>query len=351
MKHLTRGHCINSAVIAVGLGLVLMATLGCPPQAIGGRGIRKGRNVRMEKVSYGGWPNCIKLSNGQIELIATTDVGPRIMRFGYVGGQNLLKEYKDQLGKTGGDEWQIYGGHRLWHAPEHAVRTYFLDNSAIKHSWDGKTLKLTQDVETTTGIVKEIEVTLDSKGNHVKVLHRLINTNMWDIEASPWAMSVMAQGGRLILPQEPYRSHPEYLLPARPLVLWHYTDMKDPRWIWGTKYIQLKQNPKVAKKQKAGLLNKVGWGAYYLNGQLFIKRYPYNPEATYPDMGCNTETFTNDEMLEFETLGPLTKIPADGGKVEYVERWSLFKVKVGEDESEIDKKVIPLVKKATKAGI
>ncbi len=351
MRHLTRGRRINSTVTAVGLGLVLMSTLGCPPQAIGGREIRKERNVRMEKVSYGGWPNCIKLSNGQIELIATTDVGPRIMRFGYVGGQNLLKEYKDQMGKTGGDAWRIYGGHRLWHAPEHTVRTYSLDNSAIKHSWDGKTLKLMQDVESTTGIVKEIEITLEAKANRVKVLHRLVNKNQWDIKASPWAMSVMAQGGRLILPQEPFGAHPEFLLPARPLVLWRYTDMKDPRWIWGTKYIQLKQNPKVAKKQKAGLLNKVGWGAYYLNGQLFIKRYPYNPEATYPDMGCNTETFTNDEMLEFETLGPLTKIPADGGKVEYVERWSLFKVKVGEDESEIDKKVLPLVKKSTKAGI
>lgn len=305
----------------------------------------------MEKVSYGGWPNCIKLSNGQIELIATTDVGPRIIRFGYVGGQNLLKEFKDQMGRTGGDSWRSYGGHRLWHAPEDAQRTYHPDNSLIKYSWDGKALKLMQSVESTTGIVKEIEITLEAKANRVKVLHRLVNKNLWDIKASPWAMSVMAQGGRLILPQEPYRSHPEYLLPARPLVLWHYTDMKDPRWIWGTKYIQLKQDPDATTKQKVGLLNKQGWGAYYLNGELFVKHYPYVAGATYPDMGCNTETFTNDEMLEFETLGPLTKIPADGGKVEYVERWSLFKVKVGEGESEIDKKVLPLVKKATKAGI
>ena len=48
----------------------------------------------------------------------------------------------------------------MWHAPEHIVRTYSLDNSPIKHKWDGKTLTLTQDVEPETGIVKEIEVTL-----------------------------------------------------------------------------------------------------------------------------------------------------------------------------------------------
>ncbi|NIP27323.1 MAG: hypothetical protein GWN67_22925, partial [Phycisphaerae bacterium] len=176
--------------------------------------------------------------------------------------------------------------------------------------------------------------------------HRLFNTNMWDIEASCWAMSVMAQGGRLILPREPFGAHPEYLLPARPLVMWQYTDMADPRWTWGTKYIQLKQDPKNAKKQKAGILNKQGWGAYYLKGELFIKQYPYIAGATYPDMGCNTETFTNDEMLEFETLGPLVKIPADNGKIEHVEDWHLFKVKVGEGESDIDKKVLPLLEQA-----
>ena len=31
----------------------------------------------------------------------------------------LFKEYDEQMGKTGGDEWRIYGGHRLWIAPEH----------------------------------------------------------------------------------------------------------------------------------------------------------------------------------------------------------------------------------------
>ena len=36
-----------------------------------------------EKVSYGGWPNCVRLNNGKVELIITTDVGPRVIRFGF----------------------------------------------------------------------------------------------------------------------------------------------------------------------------------------------------------------------------------------------------------------------------
>jgi len=299
-----------------------------------------------EKVKYGGWLNCVRLSNGKAEVIATTDVGPRVIRFGFVGGQNLFHEWKDQLGKTGGDEWRPYGGHRLWHAPEQMPRTYAPDNDPVQYSWDGKTLVLTQKVESSTGIMKQMEITLSPDEPYVKIVHRLVNKNLWDVEAAPWCLTFMAQRGRAIFPMEPYIPHSEYLLPARPLVLWHYTNMRDPRWIWGTRYIQLRQDPTVPPddrgKQKVGMLNKQGWMAYVLNGELFMKRYACDPNATYPDYGCNTEVFTNSDMLELETLGPLGKIPA-GGAVEHVEHWFLFKADVGTEEADIDAKLLPLV--------
>jgi len=48
--------------------------------------------VRVEKVEYKGWHNCYRVTNGEVELIVTGDVGPRVIRFGFVGGQNLFKE-------------------------------------------------------------------------------------------------------------------------------------------------------------------------------------------------------------------------------------------------------------------
>lgn len=300
-----------------------------------------------ERVNYGGWPNCIRLTNGRIELIVTTDVGPRVIRFGFVGGQNLLHEVPEDRGKTGGAEWRPFGGHRLWHAPEQMPRTYAPDNDPVQYAWDGRTLVLTQPTEGSTGIAKQIEITLSPDDNHVKLVHRLVNKNLWDIEAAPWCLTVMAPNGRAIIPQEPYRPHSEYLLPARPLVLWHYTDMRDPRWIWGSRYLQVRQDPAVPKddrgKQKVGLLNKQGWMAYTLGGEVFLKRYRYEPNATYPDYGCNTEVFTNADMLEMETLGPLSKIAA-GGSVEHVEHWFLFKADPSTDEADIDNKILPLVR-------
>ena len=117
----------------------------------------------MEKIAYGGWANCIRLTNGRMELVITTDVGPRIIRLGFIGGQNMFKEYAAQMGTTGADKWSIYGGHRLWHAPEVDPRTYAPDNMPVKYAWDGKTLKLGPQVEKETGIEKAIEITLDGQ--------------------------------------------------------------------------------------------------------------------------------------------------------------------------------------------
>src|SRR5579864_5038025 len=87
--------------------------------------------VKIEKTQYRGWPNCYRISNGEIELVVTTDVGPRIIRYGFVGGRNVFKEFEDQMGKSGESTWQARGGHRLWISPEDPVLSYALDNAPI----------------------------------------------------------------------------------------------------------------------------------------------------------------------------------------------------------------------------
>ena len=298
-------------------------------------------SLAIETVDFGGWPNCIRLSNGEIELIATTDVGPRIIRLGFVGGQNLFKTYEATLGRTGGDEWHNYGGHRLWHAPEVVPRSYAPDNAPVEHAWDGSTL-VVGNRESGNGLDKEMRVSVSPTSPRVEVAHRIVNRNPWAVELAPWALSVMAAGGRAIYPQEEFLPHPDMLAPARPLVLWHFTDMSDPRWTWGRKYIQLRQDPAATTKNKVGLLNKQGWAAYLLGGDALIVRYGYDPAATYVDMGCNTETYTDPEMLEVETLGPLTRLEP-GDHVDHLESWTLARVECGPSDAEIDAALLPIL--------
>ncbi len=302
--------------------------------------------VEIEKVPYKGWPNSYRMTNGQIELILTADVGPRIIRLGFVGEENEFHEHADQVGQTGGDEWRNYGGHRLWHAPEVHPRTYFPDNFPIEVRAEGGYLHAIQPVEETTGIQKEIEIRMAADAPRIEVLHRLRNKNPWAVELAAWALSVMAAGGHAIIPMPPRAKQSSGTLqPTHPLVLWSYTDFRDPRWTLGFKYVLLRQGDGPAGVQKVGMMVPDGWSAYLRNDHLFVKKFDVVTDATYPDFGSSVETFTNPELLEVETLSPLTKL-APGATVEHRERWWLYKgVKLESwDEEAIDRVVLPRVR-------
>lgn len=284
--------------------------------------------VCIKEIQYGQWGNCVEVSNGIIDLVATLDFGPRIIRFGLVGRENeFFEDVEKKLcakGKAfevfGGGEWYIYGGHRLWTSPEGNPRSYYPDNQKV--AW-GKTengIRLTPEPEKGTQVQKEIEVIMCPDEAKVKVIHRITNTGIWDIEFAPWALSVMAPGGKEVVPQ-PQRD--TGLLGNRILALWPYTRMNDKRVYWGEQFITLRQDPTENHKFKFGLSNEEGWAAYFNHNNLFVKRYQHVQEGTYPDFGVSFETFTNPVMLEIESLGQL-KNTAPGETAEHVEEWQMF---------------------------
>jgi hypothetical protein len=303
--------------------------------------------VTVDKVAYGGWPNCYRISNGEVELILTSDVGPRVIRYGFVGGQNLFKEFKEQMGKTGESSWQSRGGHRLWIAPEDAKDTYALDNKPVNIEVrnGGREVIATQAVEPETGLQKQIIIRMADTGSNVELLHRIKNSGQRVRNFAPWSLTVMAAGGTGIIPLPPRGKHPENLLPANPFVMWSYTDLSDPRWKFTSKYIMLRQDKAIAAPQKAGTFNVNNVAAYLLGSDLFVKRTKADATKKYPDFGCSFETFTNNEMLELETLGPLVDL-APGATVEHTERWSLHKnVAVSRwNDAELDRAVLPFIK-------
>lgn len=120
--------------------------------------------------------------------------------------------------------------------------------------------------------------------------------------------------------------------------------MRDPRYIWGTKYIILSQDSTAKEPTKIGVGVKEGWAAYSRKDHLFIKRFKYLQGERYPDFGSSVESFTNADMIELETLGPLDTIQP-GSLVEHAEDWFLFKgVGLILDEDSVDQHVVPKLK-------
>lgn len=300
--------------------------------------------MKIETVEYKGWKNCVRLCNENIEVVVTTDVGPRVIHCGFLGGENIFKNYDEMMGRSGDDEWNIYGGHRLWHAPEVDPRTYFPDNTPVKWEESDDGARFIQDVETTTGIQKAIAIRLDENEARVHLQHVLTNKGVWPVELAPWALSVMDVGGTCIIPLPPRGTHPEELLPTSSITLWPFTHMNDPRWTWGEKYIILRQDEGASTPQKIGVHVRDGWMAYANKNQLFVKTFDYVEDADYPDLGSTVETFTNHEMLEVETLGPTVNLHV-GESVAHNEIWHLFEgVSTPQSEAEVERDVLPKIR-------
>lgn len=280
-------------------------------------------STTIERVEYAGWPNCYRISNGDVELVATSDVGPRVLRCGFKDGPNLFAEIPDQLGRSGEPYWQARGGHRLWIAPETVPDTYALDNGPAKVTLDGDFISLLQSVEPETQLRKEISIRIEDSGE-ILVTHRIENTGPKPRTFSGWALSVMAPGGTAIAAFPPRGTHEENLLPTHPLVMWAYTNFADPRWKFTGKYLVLRHDPTMPAPQKAGFYNDHVFACYLLNGHLFVKRSEASPHRPYPDFHCSCELFTNDQFLELETLGAMVEVKPDSS-IAHVEHWFLYR--------------------------
>lgn len=293
-----------------------------------------------------------RLTNGEVELVASTSYGPRILRYAFVGGANLFGfvDPTEQANPTPfGDAWHIYGGHRLWHAPEDPVRTYVPDNAPVRVDVDGGSLVLTPQPEAPTGLAKELRLTLEEEGTRVRVEHRITNGSDADVELAVWALSLMARGGTALLPSPPFAPHPEALLPSRRIVTWPYTWLGDPRFRFGQRFTRVDQDPTADTPQKLGMWDAdAGWAAYVLDGTMFVKHYDVaSPSATYVDLGCNVEVFTNATFLELETLGALVRL-GSGASAMHVETWDLFRdVELPADDDALAANVLRAFDKAT----
>ena len=278
--------------------------------------------MAVDYVPFGGWPNNLRIANDRAELIITLDVGPRVISYRTAGGDNVFKTFDAQLGGRGESEWKSRGGHRFWLAPEHPVLSYLPDNEPVQHVVISDH---EAEVENTPvdrlPVRKVMRVALDRGSTRVTVIHRAENHGNAPLAVATWGLSVMRPGGVEIIPLPPLGEHPRDLLPNRTMILWPFTNMSDPRWQWGRRFITLRQAD--SGPTKVGLAHRERWIAYQRDESLFLKIIEFDQRAAYPDLGCNFETFTNEEMLEVEALGPLREL-APGESTSHTEQWQLF---------------------------
>jgi hypothetical protein len=278
----------------------------------------------IKTVKYQNLPNCLEISNGDAKLIVSTDVGPRILFYGFDEGENIFGWHPDAEVNTPLGKWKPYGGHRLWLAPENMPLSYAPDNEPVEYAIDGTfSVRLTPPVEPDSKTQKEMTVTLDKTGTSVTIDHKITYHGDAEIELSAWALTIMQAGGEAIIPNEPFKPYgPENLLPVRSIALWSYTDFTDPRWGFEKESVRLRVDEGINTQQKIGFSNRQGWVGYQWKNLMFTKRFDFVAAAQYPDMNSNVEVYTDGGFVEIETLSPLRKLAKDG-VVKHAESWEL----------------------------
>ena len=276
----------------------------------------------MKTIEHNGL-QCVELANDHLSLLITQSVGPRVLSLSVAGGENLFAELPElTLDCPGKGPFHLYGGHRLWHAPEDPARTYLPDDGPVRISALEGGVQVVQPVETQTGLQKSLQIRIDPEIARVEVVHQITNQGMWPVTCALWAITQLRPGGVGLLPQYQGVTEENPFLPNRTLALWPYTDINSPYITWGDDLVLVHARMD-AGMLKLGFPNPRGWLGYWREGVLFVKRAAYDPLAGYYDFGSSSECYCSDRFIELETLGPITEIqPAE--TVAHVETWEVY---------------------------
>lgn len=287
-------------------------------------------NIEITKINYKNFGQCLKITNGIIEAVVTIDIGPRVIRFAFVNGENFFHEDIDRESAMSGEPleavfgkgstWYAYGGHRLWLSPENLPLSYYPDNDPVKWNKIPGGIELLPPAQRVNDMQYRIELVMSEDKASMSVKHYVTNLGSITQKRSLWSLTILRRDGMEVVPQPLLNTG---LLANRVLAMWPYSDMSDNRVYWGKKYVTMRQDTGIKSAFKFGINNDRSWAGYFVNNGMFVKKYNHNPNGNYPDYGVSFETFTNNLILEMETLSELTDI-TPGSTAFHSEDWSLI---------------------------
>ena len=148
----------------------------------------------IKELEFENYGNCLSVSNGMIEAVVTIDVGPRIIYFGFIGGENVLyndlnREYRraepilqEHYGENA--QYFAYGGHRLWTSPERMPESYYPDNKPVIYAILPESVSFTQPPQEENGLALTMEIMMSDNAKDMMVVHsaqNLVKDSMLDL--------------------------------------------------------------------------------------------------------------------------------------------------------------------------
>ena len=288
----------------------------------------------IKEVQFENYGKCLLMTNGIIEAVVTIEAGPRIVRLGPCGGENLMftdieRKYvvrgKNEESLKKDSSFYYYGGHREVLMPYKQEQTFYPDNSPVVYSILNDGVLFASQKQKTSDMKLEYEIVMGKDATDIMVVHTAENCSK-KVQTHGIAAATMLCGeGTAVLPQS-QESGCKYI-PGRIAAAWPGTSLNDPNIFLSDKYIFLNRSAQNNTPVKIGLNDTSGWGAYVGKKYAVVKRFVHTPQAAYPDFGCSFEAEVTRDYAELTSLSPIYRMEP-GEIIKHVENISIFETKV-----------------------
>lgn len=273
-------------------------------------------SVDVSNITYKGYGRCLRVVNNVVEIIVTIEYGPRIIKYGYVNGKNHFAENIENKISTSYGDYYIIGGHRF------CDELCIPDNKKVDYELIPGGVRLIQNIERWTQVQKNIEIIFEGDSSRVKIIHKQVSLNAFDVKFFVCGVTTMRKGGLGIIPIEKFKSD---AVPNKSFVFWPYSNIKDPRVYFGEKFILMKVSENITEDFKIGFNSSLNYALHYNENELFVKYLVRdNKNENYPNMGCVYEYFISKDYMEIQSNSPICNVETNKF-VEHIEIWELYK--------------------------
>ena len=284
----------------------------------------------VQKISYRGWSECYKISNGSVEVIINPEAGGRILSFA-LNGSNVIFEDSTQNGKLLSDyrkKWFDVDGGRFDLGPEGA--THKLHLLTWMGTWDAKikgdnSVEIISQPDQRLGAQIKREFTLN-KNSSLTIKQTVKNisdtTKSWFF----WDRTLVPVGGKLVVPMNPESKYSQgwgiWEWDANNAII-HTDNISDPAVTTNDGNL-LFEPTSSSPRGKYGTDSHDGWMAYGYKNVLFVKQQKYFPDKIYTEAGGQILIFfTSGKFMEIEPVSPTTTLKP-GDSYSFSANWWLF---------------------------
>jgi len=272
--------------------------------------------MKVSKVNSSGFESCYEIASGNKKLIVTTQVGPRIIFFGFEKDSDSNVLFVDNERKLGLWDWKVYGGHRFWVSPE-TRDSYASDNKKCEVIEENDAISFI-NFDEKTQLEKKLTISIEKENFIVK--HTLTNKGEMLYYGGIWGLTCIPVEGVIFFP---------WVTPGdwriKKIIYWEKwpgqsTNIESKQFVKGKNLFLVYPNGETSKVGTTGYDGFIGVAN---KNYTFVKKYDYIQGAIYPDDNCSIEVYTSKNFCELETLSPLTTL-FPNYSLEHKEKWILF---------------------------